>query len=363
MSPDVLDLALILIALPTVSKDLLAFFSWGNVANSFPARLFRVLDVRCDHLLAPASYLSIDVLLVRLSIWIYGQGGLSLPVKGAAILSAALIGVVWFLPLLWLYNAYGWLFWRNPPLYIDKERYFPNSAKLEDPETWKVIRKELDDVLADSPQTRRFLDVFSNVAFIEAPKGLMNGSKAGIGNGNGSMGDQTGSGSILGHSSTENGNSSAQEAAANGWKTLFLRMGGKDHQQNMARMPKLAELLRAMPEVYTAFFSILAPGVSLAPHRGYSKALLRYHLGMIVQEPDLAHLTVGAQEYRWHEGQGVLFDDMFVHSVENRCTKPRIVLFMDIRRPMGQVGRVLSALMEWIIEVHPYQKIIRAKIT
>ncbi|KAI9015584.1 Aspartyl/Asparaginyl beta-hydroxylase-domain-containing protein [Hyaloraphidium curvatum] len=321
-----LDAVAVAIALPTLAKDFAhAAGRRTRVGDTAAGALFRFLDFRTAHLLTPASWLAVDYLLARAALAAL-RSRLSAPARAAlALLSAVVTPLAVVYPLLWIYNVLGMLAWRNPPIHIDKRAHFPRSALFEDPATWKALRKELDAVLREDPPDRRFLDLFGNVTFVEeGPTG------------------RTGEG--------------------NGWRTLFLRMGGKDVKANRERLPALAALLDGMPEVYNAFFSILMPGTSLAPHRGYFKGFLRYHLGMVVPEPDLATLIVGGKRYHWREGEGVLFDDMYIHAVENRCTKPRIVLFLDVVRPLGTVGAAATKTMGWIVDNHPLHARIRDKL-
>jgi hypothetical protein len=340
-----LDVAVaVVVALPTLAKDVVALSRSGNVSQAIPARFFRLLDKKLDHLLAPLSYLSIAYLLARAAATAV-LSPLSPLWKASAVLACLSVALGTLLPLLWIFNSLGSLFWRNPPLHMDKAAFFPASAKFEDPQTWKKLRAELD---ACGPSgTRRFLDVFGGVAFIQPKSEDANGKSRANGEAKSDSKDKS---------------DPAEDAVADGWRTLFLRFGGRDHEANRDRLPVLASLLDGMPEVYNAFYSILQPGVSLAPHRGYCKAFIRYHLGMVVPEPDKATLIVGGQRYRWKEGEGVLFDDMFVHAVENHCSKPRIVLFLDVRRRTGLIGGLISDVVEWAVDRHPYHLKIRDRI-
>ena len=45
------------------------------------------------------------------------------------------------------------------------------------------------------------------------------------------------------------------------------------------------------------------------------------------------HIIVcGGEKYIWHEGEGVMFDDMNVHHVKNPTNYRRAVLFIDVMR-------------------------------
>ena len=65
------------------------------------------------------------------------------------------------------------------------------------------------------------------------------------------------------------------------WKS-FMFKSGKFIEENCALAPRTANLLRGIPGVYTAFFSVLEPHQHIKPHWGYWKGFVRYHLGVIV---------------------------------------------------------------------------------
>ena len=110
----------------------------------------------------------------------------------------------------------------------------------------------------------------------------------------------------------------------------MMRVAGRDIPEHFERLPVLANLIQDMPNVKTAFYSILDAGQRLREHRGYFKGILRYHLGMMVPEPERCALTCGDEVYHWQEGEGILFDDMFIHGAANEGTRPRVVLFIDV---------------------------------
>ena len=136
------------------------------------------------------------------------------------------------------------------------------------------------------------------------------------------------------------------------WKTFMLK-SGKFLDRNCERAPKTTALLRQIPGLYTAFFSILAPNQYISPHWGYYKGFLRYHLGVIIpnnnanqecflrvnSDPELnarrSHEGVeGGETYYWKNGEGIVFDDNYLHDAANRSEEIRVVLWLDLRRPM-----------------------------
>jgi len=123
------------------------------------------------------------------------------------------------------------------------------------------------------------------------------------------------------------------------WKTYFFYGYGFKAEANLARCPRTAALLARIPGLTTAFFSILAPGTRIPPHRGPWKGVLRYHLALKVPEPrENCAIKIDGQVAHWKEGQGLLFDDSFEHSVWNDTNGTRVVLFLDVLRPCRAPG-------------------------
>src|SRR5262249_35076411 len=49
----------------------------------------------------------------------------------------------------------------------------------------------------------------------------------------------------------------------------------------------------------------------------------------------------------WRDGEGVLFDETYVHWVEHDSEQPRVILFCDVERPMR--GRLATAINRFVI--------------
>jgi aspartyl/asparaginyl beta-hydroxylase (cupin superfamily) len=104
---------------------------------------------------------------------------------------------------------------------------------------------------------------------------------------------------------------------------------------NCLRCPATAAVLRAIPGVITGFFSILGPGKRLPPHYGPYRGVLRHHLALIVPEPlEKCGIRVDDQTRHWTEGQSLVFDDTYEHEAWNDTDGERVVLFLDIKRPL-----------------------------
>jgi len=127
------------------------------------------------------------------------------------------------------------------------------------------------------------------------------------------------------------------------WKTYFLYGFGFKAEQNCARCPETTRLIEDIPGMKTAFFSILAPGKHIPEHRGLYKGFIRYHLGVKIPQPNTqCGIMVDGITRHWEEGGSMFFDDTYKHEAWNNSDEIRVVLFMDILRPLKFPGNVLN---------------------
>jgi beta-hydroxylase len=134
------------------------------------------------------------------------------------------------------------------------------------------------------------------------------------------------------------------------WKTFFFAGYGLTVDANRRRCPRAAALIDEIPGLKTAFFSILGPGKHLPPHHGPYKGVVRYHLGLKIPEPASAcGITVGGITAHWAEGQSLVFDDTYLHEAWNKTEEDRVVLFVDIVRPLDFPYSVLNQAILWAI--------------
>lgn len=179
---------------------------------------------------------------------------------------------------------------------------FPWVRHLE--ENWRDIRRELDEVL-------RYTDAIPNFQDISA----------------------------------EN----RQLTDDDRWKTFFFYAWGIRLAGNCERCPATAALLGRIDGMKSAFFSIMLPNKYLPPHCGPYAGVLRYHLGLIVPDERRCRIRVGNRIGHWREGGSLIFDDTFEHEVWNDTDRVRVVLFVDIARPLpfplAQVNRFLMRLI------------------
>lgn len=165
---------------------------------------------------------------------------------------------------------------------------FPWAAELE--KNWHVIREELDHVLTRREDLPNFQDISPDQKHL---------------------------------------------AKEDKWKTFFFFAYGLEVPSNSARCPRTAKLLQDVPGAKTAFFSILAPRSHIPAHCGPYKGVVRYHLGLLVPKPETScRIRVADTIAHWEEGKSMFFDDTYEHEVWNDTDGVRVVLFMDVLRPL-----------------------------
>jgi beta-hydroxylase len=143
----------------------------------------------------------------------------------------------------------------------------------------------------------------------------------------------------------------------NDWKTFFLMGVGLETSENARRCPNTIKVLKKIPGVTTAMFSILSPGKHIPPHRGPYAGVLRLHLGLLVPEPRArCRIRIGNQCYAWEEGRCIIFDDTYNHEVWNDTDGHRVVLFVDFKRPMTFP---MDLVNDWVMGAAAFAPFIR----
>ncbi|WP_432947658.1 aspartyl/asparaginyl beta-hydroxylase domain-containing protein [Kribbella sp. CA-253562] len=183
------------------------------------------------------------------------------------------------------------------------EDTFPWGRRLED--HWKDIREELDALLAHRDALPNFQDISAKQSRL---------------------------------SNDDN------------WKTFFFAGYGLKVDANRRRCPRTAALIDEVPGLKTAFFSILGPGKHLPPHHGPYKGVVRYHLALKIPAPESAcGITVGGVTAHWREGKSLVFDDTYLHEAWNKTEEDRVVLFVDVVRPLNFPYSVVNSVILWAI--------------
>ncbi|MBV8229499.1 MAG: aspartyl/asparaginyl beta-hydroxylase domain-containing protein [Planctomycetaceae bacterium] len=218
------------------------------------------------------------------------------------------------LNLVELLNGFNWLFdfytgGRRRPVLFDIEKTRPELLELD--RNFPAIREELMGILADKKEIPQYHEVDELETYI-----------------------------------------SNTVDTDKGWRVYFLYAMGEKPEKNRARCPRTAAILDRVPGVFEAFFSILEAGKSIPTHSGPYRGYLRYHLGLIVPRNDPPTMRLKDRYYTWKEGESILFDDSWEHEVYNKCDGDRVVLIVDIRRPMpvvlDSINRFVVLVMRFV---------------
>jgi beta-hydroxylase len=131
------------------------------------------------------------------------------------------------------------------------------------------------------------------------------------------------------------------------WRRFYLKWYGDFLPSARPRCPRTVALLAEVPTVHAAMFALLAPRSHLVRHRDPFAGSLRYHLGLKTPNADTCRIFVDGVPYFWRDGEGVLFDETYIHRAENRTDEARIILFCDVERPLR--SRAATAINHFAI--------------
>lgn len=131
-----------------------------------------------------------------------------------------------------------------------------------------------------------------------------------------------------------------------GWKRFYLKWYEDPLPSARELCPRTVALLQGIPTLHGAMFALLPPGGKLGVHRDPYAGSMRYHLGLSTPNSDDCRMFVDGEAYSWRDGEGVIFDETYIHWVENRTATPRMILFADVERPL--TNRVVTAINRWV---------------
>lgn len=140
------------------------------------------------------------------------------------------------------------------------------------------------------------------------------------------------------------------------WKSFPLVVYGNEFVNNTALCPHTRNALMQIEGFRSAMFSILSAHQEIPPHRGPFKGLLRIHLGLIVPKEDTksCYIEVGGVRREWVAGKCMMFDDTHVHAAYNQTNEDRVVLFIDILRPLPLILDFFNRLIFKLIANSPF---------
>jgi len=134
------------------------------------------------------------------------------------------------------------------------------------------------------------------------------------------------------------------------WRAFVICGWGISAREGVRLCPETARIVRGIPGLRSAFFSILDPGAHIPEHRGHVRGLLRGQLALKV--PDRREdctIWVEGTPFHWEAGRMFIFDDTYLHEVRNRTSEERVVLILHFDRPMDWLGRVSHRALLFLI--------------
>lgn len=118
--------------------------------------------------------------------------------------------------------------------------------------------------------------------------------------------------------------------SSNRWLTYVMMLWGHEIEANLARCPGTRAVLRRIPRLHTALFSILEPRGEIPRHRGWAAGVVRCHYPLITPaDESRCWMEIGEHRVHWREGEVLLFDDTRHHEVRNETDELRVVLIAD----------------------------------
>lgn len=151
-------------------------------------------------------------------------------------------------------------------------------------------------------------------------------------------------------------------AQGTGWRSYFLVGYGNWRERACRRCPATTQLLKTVPNLHSAFFSVLEPGQHLRAHSGPTKALITWHLALSLPKRAGCQITVDGVPHTWQEGRNFIFDDTRRHEVRNDTEERRVVLLMHLRRPLRGPGALLGRLVLGAINQSPFVRDARRNL-
>jgi beta-hydroxylase len=130
-----------------------------------------------------------------------------------------------------------------------------------------------------------------------------------------------------------------------GWKRFYLKWYKNCLPSAEAFCPRTVALLKQIPTIHGAMFTLLPKDGQLKPHRDPYAGSLRYHLGLVTPNSDKCRIYVDGTPYSWRDGEAVLFDETYIHAAKNDTDMDRIILFCDLERPLNNpIARTINRL-------------------
>ena len=127
----------------------------------------------------------------------------------------------------------------------------------------------------------------------------------------------------------------ADQGAEGRWSTYVMTWYGTWLDANCRRCPRTTAVLRTVPHLQVAGFTVLDGHTHIPRHQGPARSL-RWQMGMKVPAPvGSCRLQIGDDVVVWDDRTTLAFDDRTEHEAWNDAEDPRYILFIQTPWPVG----------------------------
>ena len=134
-----------------------------------------------------------------------------------------------------------------------------------------------------------------------------------------------------------------------GWSKFYCTWYGTTLTSAATHCPKTIAVLEKIPSINGAMFTLLPPHSVLTRHLDPVACSLRYHLGLRTPNSSDCFISVDGKQRAWHDGKAFVFDETYLHFVENNTDQMRLILMCDLERPMGRLGHAFNVCFKWLV--------------
>jgi len=116
------------------------------------------------------------------------------------------------------------------------------------------------------------------------------------------------------------------------WMNWGLIFNGEPCGKNADMCPETTSLLKSIPGIQVAGFSLMTPKSKINPHTdatGKKFGSMAYHLGLDC--PKGCNMVIGDKRECEKNGKSFIFDATDLHWAENTSDRPRMILYIDFK--------------------------------
>ena len=143
-----------------------------------------------------------------------------------------------------------------------------------------------------------------------------------------------------------------------GWRRFYVSWYGRCLPSALAACPKTCAILAEAPSIQGAMFALLPAGAQLGRHRDPFAGCLRFHLGLDTPGDPACRIEVDGRRVWWRDGEGLLFDETYVHEAKNDTDHDRLILLCDVERPLrGPMAWINRRVMKGVMAATATQNV------